>query len=158
MEPAVMVARQHFARPRGKAISAIFILTLFLAAGWIAGLQAQQWPVLKQGMWEFTRTMQPPGGGAPKIVTSKRCIDPVADMQRQNATMAKSGCTISAPAKTGNAYTFTAACRIMGISSNTTTTLVAENDSAYTLTVEGTTDGEPTKETMKARRTGDCAK
>jgi len=153
-----MVARQRVARPRGKAISAIFILTLFLAAGWIAGLQAQQWPVLKQGMWEFTRTMQPPGGGAPKVVTSKRCIDPAADMQRQNATLAKSGCTISAPARAGNTYTFTAACKVMGISSNTTSTLVVESDSAYTLTVEGTTDGEPTKETMKARRTGDCAK
>jgi hypothetical protein len=102
--------------------------------------------------------MQPPGGGAPKTVTSKRCTDPAADMQRQNATLAKSGCKISEPVKSGNTYTFTAACKIMGMTSNTKSTLVVEGDSAYTLTVEGTTDGEPTKETMKARRTGDCSK
>jgi hypothetical protein len=45
----------------------------------------------------------------------------------------------------------------MGITSTTTTTIVVEGDSAYTLTVEGTTDGQPTKESAKARRTGDCA-
>ena len=135
-----------------------FALAAAIAAAAVVGLQAQQWPVLKQGMWEFIRTMQAPGGGAPRTVTSKRCTDPSADMQRQNATLAKSGCTISAPVKNGNTYTFTAACNVMGTTSNTTSTLVVESDSAYTLTVEGTTDGQPTKEVLKARRTGDCTK
>jgi len=129
-----------------------------ITAACVIGLQAQQWPVLKQGMWEFNRTMQAPGGGPPRTVTSKRCTDPSADMQRQNATLTKSGCTISAPVKKGNTYTFTAACNVMGITSNTTSTLVVESESAYTLTVEGTTDGQPTKEVMKALRTGDCTK
>jgi hypothetical protein len=133
-------------------------LVAAIVAACVIGLQAQQWPVLQQGMWEFTRTIQAPGGGAPRTVTSKRCTDPAADMQRQNATLAKSGCTISAPVKKGNTYTFTAACNVMGVTSNTTSTLVVESDSAYTLTVEGTTDGQPTKEVLKARRTGDCAK
>ena len=137
-----------------------FAITLAsaIAATCVIGLQAQQWPGLKQGMWEFTRTMQAPGGGAPKTVTSKRCTDPTADMQRQNATLTKAGCTISAPVKKGNTYTFTAACNVMGMTSNTTSTLVVESESAYTLTVEGTTDGQPTKEVMKALRTGDCTK
>ena len=153
-----MIARLRPARNSRPAFAIALLITVLATAAWIADLQAQQWPVLKQGMWEFVRTMQPPGGGAPKTVTSKRCTDPAADMQRQNATLAKSGCTISEPVKSGNTYTFTAACKIMGMTSNTKSTLVVESDSAYTLTVEGTTDGEPTKETMKARRTGDCSK
>ena len=60
--------------------------------------------------------------------------------------------------KKGNTYTFTAACNVMGVSSNTTSTLVVESESAYTLTVEGRTDGQPTKEVMKAARICDCAK
>ena len=152
-----MIARLRPARNSRPALGIALLLTALATAAWIADLQAQQWPVLKQGMWEFVRTMQPPGGGAPKTVTSKRCIDPSADMQRQNATLAKSGCKISEPVKSGNTYTFTAACKIMGMTSNTKSTLVVESDSAYTLTVEGTTDGEPTKEVMKARRTGDCS-
>jgi hypothetical protein len=109
-------------------------------------------------MWEFTRTMQPPGGGAAKTITSNRCTDPVADMQSQNAKLAEAGCTISAPVKSGNTYTFTATCKMMGTQSNMKSTLVVESDSAYTLTVEGIAAGEPVKELMKARRTGDCSK
>jgi hypothetical protein len=152
-----MITRFGSSRRPGASRFAI-VLTAVITAACVIGLQAQQWPVLKQGMWEFTRTMQAPGGGPPKTVTSKRCTDPTADMQRQNATLTKSGCTISAPVKKGNTYTFTAACNMMGVSSNTTSTLVVESESAYTLTVEGTTDGQPTKEVMKAVRTGDCTK
>jgi hypothetical protein len=144
-------------RPHG-VFRASLALAAAITAACVIGLEAQQWPMLQQGMWEFTRTMQAPGGGPPKTVTSKRCTDPAADMQRQNATLTKSGCTISAPVKKGNTFTFTSACNVMGVSSNTTSTLVVESDSAYTLTVEGTTDGQPTKEVMKARRAGDCTK
>jgi hypothetical protein len=143
-------------RPGGSRFA--IALAAAITAACVIGLQAQQWPVLKQGMWEFTRTMQAPGGGPPRTVTSKRCTDPTADMQRQNATLTKSGCTISPPVKKGNTYTFTAACKVMGITSNTTSTLVVESESAYTVTVEGTTDGQATKEVMKALRTGDCTK
>ena len=151
-------ARLRLTRNNRPAPVLALMVTALAAAAWVVAMQAQQWPVLKQGMWEFTRTMQAPGGGEPRVVTSKRCTDPVADMQRQNAIMAKSGCAISAPVKRGNAYTFTANCKIMGISSQTTSTLVVESESAYTITVEGTTDGQPTKETMKAVRIGDCTK
>jgi hypothetical protein len=152
----MVTRRSSFRRPVAPRFA--FALAVAITAACVIGLQAQQWPVLKQGMWEFTRTMQAPGGGAPRTVTSKRCTDPTADMQRQNATLTKSGCTISAPVKKGNTYTFTAACNVMGVSSNTTSTLVVESESAYSLTVEGTTDGQPTKEAMKAVRIGDCTK
>lgn len=135
-----------------------FVAVFALAAAVPVGLSAQQWPVLKQGMWEFVRTIGAPGGGAGKTVTSKRCVDPTADMQRQNATMTKAGCTISAPTRSGNTYTFTSSCRMMGVTSNTKSTIVVESDSAYTLTVEGMTDGAPTRETLKARRIEDCSR
>ncbi len=119
---------------------------------------AQEWPVLKQGMWEITRTMQAPGGGAPKVVNTKRCMDPAEDWKQQNARMSRMGCAFSPIKKSGGTYTFTAACNVMGTSSKTTTTIVPEGDSAYTLTVTGTTDGAATNETMKAKWTGACTK
>jgi hypothetical protein len=72
--------------------------------------------------------------------------------------MTKAGCTISAPTRSGNTYTFTSSCRMMGVTSNTKSTIVVESDSAYTLTVEGMTDGAPTRETLKARRIEDCSR
>jgi hypothetical protein len=151
-----MVSSMRAVRQR-RPFPLVLLFAVVLAAAWLAEPFAQQWPALRQGMWEYTRTMQPPGGGAATTMTSKRCTDPVADMQSQNAKLAKAGCTISAPVKSGIAYTFTATCKMMGVQSNTKSTLVVESDSAYTLTVEGTTDGQPVKELMKARRTGDCA-
>jgi hypothetical protein len=79
-------------------------------------------------------------------------------MQSQNAKLARAGCTSSAPVRSGNTYTFTATCKMMGVQSNTKSTLVVESDSAYTLTVEGTAAGQPVNELMKARRTGDCSR
>jgi hypothetical protein len=131
---------------------------LALVAAMATPLVAQDWPRLRQGMWDITRTIQAPGGGAPKIVPVKKCMDPSADWQAQNARLSKAGCTFSPIRHSGNTYTFTATCAVMGVSSSTTTTIVVENDSAYTLTVEGTTDGRTTKETSTARRVGDCAR
>lgn len=133
-------------------------LGAFVLIGFTVTVAAQDWPPLKQGMWEISRTMQAPGGGAPKVVNSKRCMDPVADWKKQNAQLGQMGCTFSPMKKTGASYTFTASCNVMGTSSNTTTTIVPDGDSAYTLTVTGTTDGAPTKEVMKATRVGECAK
>jgi len=133
-------------------------ITLASALAITAQAFAQEWPSLRHGMWDITRTMHAPGGGAPKTVTAKRCMDPAADWQRQNAQLTKAGRTFTPSKRSGSTYTFSSSCNVTGVSSTTTTTIVVESDSAYTLTVEGKTDGEPTKEVMKAKRIGDCAK
>jgi len=133
-------------------------ITLASALAITAQAFAQEWPSLRHGMWDITRTMQAPGGGAPKTVTAKRCMDPAADWQRQNAQLTKAGRTFTPSKRSGSTYTFSSSCNVTGVSSTTTTTIVVESDGAYTLTVEGKTDGEPTKEVMKAKRIGDCAK
>ena len=153
-----MAAASGFGR-RGR-LGRVSLLTLVLAilVCVTATVVGQEWPALKQGMWEIVRTTQPPGGGAAKAVTSKRCITPSEEWKRQNAQLAKAGCTFSPIKHSGNTYSFTSTCNVMGISSSTTTTIVMENDSAYTLTVVGTTDGQPTREEMKAKRIGDCSR
>ena len=123
-----------------------------------ASVTAQEWPPLQQGMWEVVRTMTAPGGGQPKTLTAKRCIDPSEDWKRQNATLAKAGCTFTPMRRSGNTFTFTAACKVMGTSSSSTTTIVYESPTAYTMTVAGTTDGKPTKEEARGRRVGDCSR
>jgi hypothetical protein len=134
------------------------VLAALVLVGFTVTAVAQDWPPLKHGMWEIVRTMQPPGGGTPKVLASKRCMTPAEDWKRQNEKMAQAGCTFSPVKRTGGSYTFTASCRVMGTSSNTTTTIVPDGDSAFTLTVEGTADGARTKEVMKGTRAGECTK
>ncbi len=133
-------------------------LVLAAALAAIAPALADEWPTLRHGMWDITRTMQPPGGGAPTTVTAKRCMDPVAEWQRQRTQLKASGCTFTPVERSGSTFSFSSACEVMGVSSRTRTTIAVESDGAYTLTVDGTTDGEPTHEVMKAKRVADCPK
>lgn len=123
-----------------------------------SGALADEWPALRHGMWDITRTMQPPGGGEPKAITTKRCMDPVEEWKRQRTQLTQAGCTFSPIQRSGSTFTFTSACDTMGVSSKSTTTIVVESEGAYTLTVDGTMDGRASHEVMKARRVGDCPK
>ncbi len=116
---------------------------------------ADDLPAFRKGLWEFDRTIDG-GAGKKGKVSSRRCVDPGADMRAQNARMEKAGCRFSPYARSGNQYTMTAQCKVMGVSSNTKTVITVESDSAYRLTVDGETDGEKTLELMVAKRIGDC--
>jgi hypothetical protein len=153
-----MAAGGGFGRRGRLGREALLTLVLAIVASVTATVVGQEWPPLRQGMWEIVRTMQPPGGGAANVVTSRRCITPSDEWKRQHAQLSKAGCTISPIRHSGSTYSFTSTCNVMGISSSTTTTIVMQNDSAYTLTVVGTTDGQPTREEVKAKRIGDCSR
>ena len=138
--------------PRTRALAACCVALIATALP----AAADDWPSLRQGLWEFQRTM-----GAQKV-DAKKCVDPVADMKRQNAMLEKNGCVISPLKKSGSTYTFESSCNMKmpgaEIRSASTSVITVENDSAYRLEVRGTMDGEPTNETMTAKRIGDCAR
>jgi len=128
-----------------------------VAAALGAAVAAQEWPALQQGMWEIVRTLDT-RGGAPRTITDKRCMDPSEEWKRQNATMARAGCTATPIKRSGNTYTFSAACKMAGPETSTTTTILVESPTAYTMKVVGTSGGQPVKEEAKGRRVGDCTR
>ncbi|MCU0767421.1 MAG: DUF3617 domain-containing protein [Gammaproteobacteria bacterium] len=115
---------------------------------------ADDWPALRQGLWELQRTL-----GTQKV-TAKKCMDPVADLRRQNAALERNGCTFAPIRRSGSTYTFESTCDMKtpggNIRSASVSVMTVESDSAYRLEVHGTLAGEPTHETMTARRAGDC--
>jgi len=118
---------------------------------------AADYPVFRQGLWEFNRTIEPQGTAAlPKAVSTRRCIDPTADMKRQNTMLAKQGCTLSPLTAQGKVFTFTAECRLQGAAIRSTSVITAERDTAYTLQVTSTGSMGTTREKLVARRVGDC--
>ena len=128
------------------------LLTLLALSVLSIPVSAEDLPVFRQGMWDFQRTV-----GTQKRNTQK-CTSPNDDMKRQNAMLEKAGCHFSPFKKAGKTYTFTAECTVENQSSHTTTVITVESDSAYTVQVDGTTDGQSTKELLTARRIGDCKK
>lgn len=133
----------------------VVLLAAMLAAG--AAAAADDWPVLRHGQWEFHRTMEGGGkGGSPKAVQSTRCVNPTDDMKRQKEMLGKSGCTFSPISRSGNVYSYSATCRMQGMSGTSKSVITVDSDSAYTLRVESDFGGEPSRELLRARRTGDC--
>ena len=132
------------------------------AAALIAALSpvalAQELPTFRFGMWEFVSTLDNGPGSKPQVITVSRCTDPTEEMKRQNDKLAQVGCSISPPARSGKVYSFSSSCSIHGKATEFKSALTAESDSAYSLRTESRQGAETAVESMKARRTGDCAK
>jgi hypothetical protein len=141
-------------RPTERTMRPIVLIAALCAAGSAA---AEEWPALRAGMWEFNRSIETVGkGGKPQTVQSRNCVSPTDDMKRQNETLSKAGCKFSPLARTGNVYTYSAVCKMQGMSGTSKSVLTVDGDGAYTIRVESDFGGEATRELMQARRTGDC--
>jgi Protein of unknown function (DUF3617) len=115
---------------------------------------ADDLPVFRQGLWEFDRSVDG-GDGKPVALTTQKCTDPTADMKKKNEA-AGGTCKMSPVARSGNLYTFSAECTILGVSMQSKSVITAESDSAYKVDVEARQDGITTREQLKAKRVGDC--
>ncbi len=115
-------------------------------------------PVLRQGLWQFERTV-----GGQKL-QAQECVDPNEGMKRQNALLEKSGCTFSPGNRAGKTYTFTVDCSIKppgggtAVTVHSTSVMTVESDSAYKVEITTTGAGTSTPELLLARRLGDCTK
>ena len=100
-------------------------------------------------------------GGGEKTLSSRRCTEPGEDMRRQNGMFAKAGCKVSPVDRRGSVYSFVADCRGSGMGDVVSQSVVTvESDTAYTVEIESSGEvgpgGGKRKETLKARRVGDC--
>lgn len=133
----------------------IISMVALCAAGTAAA--ADQWPLLRHGMWEFSRSIETPGkGGKPQTMQTKQCTNPTEDMKRQNEMLSKGGCRFSPVTRSGNVYTYSAQCKMQGMAGTSKSVLTVDGDSAYTIRIESDFGGEATREVLQARRTGDC--
>lgn len=139
-----------------KKLYFFFLLTGIYIALPVSLAHADDLPSLRRGMWEFSRTMEGGNQGKAQTITNKKCTNPSEDMKRQNEMLSKSGCKFSPIARSGNTYIFTSDCSVRGISAQGKTALSVENDSAYTVNIETRQEKQVTKETLKARRIGEC--
>lgn len=118
---------------------------------------AADWPKFKPGQWQFDRTIESMSP-EPQKLSRVECVDPAQANREQRAMLNQAGCQFTPVTQKGSTYTYTATCRIGGISSTSHSTLVADGDEAYTVTVDSETDGARTHEVLTARRLGDCPK
>lgn len=118
---------------------------------------ADDWPVLRQGRWQFDRTIEGMGP-APQKVQRTECVDPTDRFRRQQQQLAKAGCTFSPIVRRGDEYRYGARCRMAGTTTTSESVLTVTGPDGYTLRVASVVDGQATKEVLVAKRVGDCAR
>jgi Protein of unknown function (DUF3617) len=118
-------------------------------------------PTFRSGLWKFERTLETDGKPNDRLQTSglpidrqmTRCVDPTLELKAEIAPPPAGGCTTKDLRKTNDGYVFQKIC---GGTAPIRTEINVEGDSAYTLVHEGSIGKIPTKETVVARRVGDC--
>jgi hypothetical protein len=125
-----------------------------------AELQAYDGPTFSRGMWRFERSLEVSSRNT-EIPNSKhvrydpavtRCVDPTQAMKETFRPVTVGTCQSSPPEKEKNTYRFAKRCDYLG---PVTTTISIESATAYR-EINEMLAGPPKKETVVARRIGDC--
>lgn len=147
----------HAVRVRRVAGLHLAALVLALQVGIPSAAAAAELPSFRKGVWEFKRTIEGQGStGKGTAMSSRKCIDPSADMKRMNELLARQGCKFSPVAVNGNVYSYSADCQLMGAAVKSHSALTAESEDSYTLRVTSSGSTGSTREVLVARRIGDC--
>lgn len=118
---------------------------------------AEDYPPLRPGLWEFTRsTSDGTGSYRQTKFTRQRCADPAADMKRQHEKLARQDCTLTPLAKQGDAYEGASVCTVFSGQMESRTLLTVEGDSAYNVVVVSNGHYGTMTEEVSAVRLGDC--
>jgi Protein of unknown function (DUF3617) len=121
----------------------------------------QDYPPLKQGMWEVSRTIQlADKPEQAKTLTNKRCVDPVEELKKQHAMLKNLGCLLLPPKQAGDIYSFKWECNNDALRGTGQTVVTVDGDSVYTAKTDsdGALPGRPGRsvEQLVAKRLGDC--
>jgi hypothetical protein len=151
---------QTFVRQLNKISLCTGLFSVLLTLPLSAQAQAYDGPVFAKGLWQFDRTMEVSSRNA-EMPNNKhvrvdppvrRCVDPTVAMKETFRPVAVGTCRSSPPEKGRNTYRFAKRCDYLG---PVTTTISIDSPTSYRETNEMLA-GPPRKETVVARRLGDC--
>jgi hypothetical protein len=118
-------------------------------------------PTFRSGLWKFERTLEADGKPTNRLPTSglpidremTRCVDPTSALKAEFTPSHFGACKTKDVRKTDGGYVFKRACE-SGVPIETR--IDVKNDGSYTETNQGNIGKISTKETIVARRVGDC--
>jgi hypothetical protein len=142
--------------PSSRAARRVLLALTAVAVGFAAAAEAPEVPTLRQGLWSYQRVAETPGPGKPRPVSTRKCVDPSADLKKNLEQLRARNCTVSAIARNGNAYAWTVACPVNGETLQIRSVITVENDTAFREEMISHWGSQDSRSTLSARRVGDC--
>ena len=71
-----------------------------------------------------------------QVIKLQRCVSPTDDMREQNRQLVAAGCKATDVVKIDNVYSFTADCKIEGVTMQSKSVVTVEGDSGYRAEIE----------------------
>jgi Protein of unknown function (DUF3617) len=141
--------------------SCIGLIAATLSLPAIAAAQTYDGPSFRKGLWRFERAVEffSKSEAMPRATRIRieplatRCVDPTEAMKETFRPVNGGSCRSQPAQKYGNSYVFPLRCDYIG---PVRTVITVESDSAYREVHELTVGTSPRKETIVARRLGDC--
>jgi hypothetical protein len=131
----------------------IFSICSFLVRPDTRSFADDIYPKFRKGMWQLDDTMEI--NGKPIKHPTKRCTDPTTTVQATLEPKTAFGCVTEPPKRTGNRYQSLTKCSGAMVGS-TERVITVESDSAYTDISVQQLGKIKARETLIARRIGDC--
>jgi uncharacterized protein affecting Mg2+/Co2+ transport len=138
--------------PDGRAI----VLAAALTA--LPAMAADDLPAFQPGLWSFTITVQAQGAVKPQVQTLHRCANPTEDIRRKWQVLASKTCKFSPVAHDGKRYTYSSTCQKDQMLLNMKAVIIVESDQAYQVDTESRTNNQVRRESVVAKREGECTK
>lgn len=157
MEPGAREGNRRKRRQRSALLSTGAAGAVFVAI--IPAAAATDWPDLKPGLWQFSRTLY--AASEPSTIERQTCVDPVAEWKRQEAASERMGCGVETSRVAGDRLVTTVDCDLANVGEGTSRSVaVIEGPDAYRVEVTntGVLARAGDRELLVARRLGDCPK
>ncbi|MGH8264383.1 MAG: DUF3617 domain-containing protein [Steroidobacterales bacterium] len=119
---------------------------------------AEDLPTFQPGLWTFTINIVTQGSTLPHTQTMRRCANPSEDVRKKWQALALETCKFSPVSHSGNHYSYSSTCQKEGMQLSLKATITVESEQAYRVDTESRTNNQVRKETLIAKREGDCAK
>jgi hypothetical protein len=144
-----------------KCIGLVGLVSALSVIGLPGASLAYDGPVFEKGLWRFERSLEASSRNR-EMPNSKlvrvdrpvtRCVDPTEAMKETFRPISIGSCRSTSPERSSNTFRFANRCDHMG---PVTTTISVESRTAYREVNELKVGANPRKETVVARRVGDC--
>ncbi len=119
---------------------------------------ADDLPAFKPGMWNYSMNIETPGSMQPHTQSVRRCSDPTAEIRKKWQALAVETCKFSPIKRDGNRYSYTSSCQKNGMELSLRAVITMESDAAYRVDTESKTNSQVRRESLVAKREGDCVK